>query len=287
MNYRHIYHAGNFADVFKHIVLIALLEALSRKEKPFCYIESQAGAGLYDLTSGQASKSKEFTTGIEKLFRLEEAKSSKMPWIIQKYLDLVKSINPNDKLIAYPGSPLIAATLLRPEDRMILVELRPDDAELLRHEFYSDKRVAVHQSDGYQALKAFLPPKENRGLVLIDPAYEENDEVEKIANALTIASKHWRNGLYAIWYPIKEPRLVRNLFKALTKLPQDEILIAELSIYPEDSRFALNGSGLAIINPPWNFDQQLKTILPWLWKKLSPEKTGGYRVINLKDLINI
>lgn len=274
MNYRHIYHAGNFADVFKHVVLIALLESLLRKDKPYCYLETHAGVGRYNLTTKEALKTKEFVSGIKQILKTDK----RLPLEVQTYLDIIKKLNPENPLHYYPGSPLIAYNFLRADDRMVLAELHPEDASTLKQEFFGNKNVAVHQTDGYQTLKAFLPPKENRGLVFIDPPYEDSKEIERMGQALQNAIKHWRNGMYAIWYPIKEKRLIFNLKEQLKKLPVQEILLADLSIHPEDSAFGLNGSGMAIINPPWQLDARLNELLPWLWQVLSPEKAGKFQV---------
>lgn len=277
MNYRHIYHAGNFADVFKHIVLANLLQSFHQKDKPFCFMDTHAGAGRYDLHAKEAQKTHESAHGIEQLIKIKEIPHA----IVQTYLNIVTAINRNEsdkKLRYYPGSPYIAHYFLRLQDKMILTELHREDAFLLKQAFNLDKQVAVHQQDGYLALKAFLPPKEKRGLVLIDPPFEQTNELEKIYQGLEIALKRWSNGIYAIWYPIKEKNVMTQLYHHLKKLNQKEILQIELSIYPEDSPISLNGSGMAIINPPWQLKTELEPVLSWLWQVLSPEKLGGYRI---------
>jgi 23S rRNA (adenine2030-N6)-methyltransferase len=270
MNYRHIYHAGNFADVFKHVVLVALLQALQRKDAAFCYLDTHAGLGRYDLKSREAQKTKEFVLGIEQII-----KQSAIPIAeVKTYLNAVKSLGPH----FYPGSPRIARYLLRPQDRIILSELHTEDAAQLKREFLRDKQVAVHQQDGYLALKAFLPPKEKRGLVLLDPGYEQTNEIQQIYQGLKEALKRWETGVYAIWYPLKDKNFAQNLRNKLVQLGTKEILFTELSIYPEDSPISLNGSGMAILNPPWQLKTRLKIILPWLWQALSPNKQGCYRI---------
>lgn len=277
MNYRHIYHAGSFADVFKHLVLVGLLQALHHKEKPFCYIDTHAGIGRYDLSSPAAQKTQEYSSGIAKITQQPVIASP----MLQAYLAAVSAVNDSSAQLPprfYPGSPRIARHLLRPQDRMILSELHGDDIALLKQEFHGDKQVAVHQQDGYLALKAFLPPKEKRGLVLIDPPFEQSNELERICTALKSALKHWDTGIYAIWYPIKEKNFTQKLHQQLQLLPCKDILFVELSIYPEDAPISLNGSGMAILNPPWQFDTQLKSVIPWLWQVLSPEKRGCFRI---------
>jgi 23S rRNA (adenine2030-N6)-methyltransferase len=199
--------------------------------------------------------------------------ANNLPPVVQNYIDCVKAFND-----FYPGSPCIMRHFLRPQDRMVLTELHAQDVQLLQQEFRHDKQVAVHHQDGYQALKAFLPPKEKRGLVLIDPPYEKSDEFEQLVRHLRAALKRWSTGMYAIWYPLKDQASVKRFHYALKESNIENILIAELSIYPEDAPVSLNGCGMAIINPPWQLDKELNLLLPWLWKILSPQGLGSYRV---------
>lgn len=274
MNYRHLFHAGNFADVFKHTVLILILEYLLDKEKPFCYLDTHAGIGCYDLTSAAAKKTKEAETGILALHAVGDPK----PKVIEKYLEIINSFNENKQVIRYPGSPRIARAMLRPEDKMILTELHPTDAETLKAEFKYDKQVSVHLLDGYQALKAFLPPTPRRGLVLIDPPYEAPNEFDTLIKSLKMALNRWQTGIFAVWYPIKNRYLISEFERKLGRLPAKEILMTELSLYPDDSPLALNGSGLAIINPPWQLEKKLKEVLPWLLDKLDQQRRGKIRI---------
>lgn len=274
MNYRHIYHAGSFSDVFKHIVLIALTQALLRKEKPFCYLDTHAGIGCYDLFAQEAQKSQEFQNGVLRLL-----KPTEKPALVEDYLAIVKSFNPDSsKLQYYPGSPRVVRSLLRPSDRMVLSELHSQDFEKLRQEFFRDSQVAVHHQDAYQALKAFLPPLERRGLVLIDPPYEQPDEFKQVMHGLKNALLRWETGIYAIWYPIKDKYAREQFHRALKKCSSEKILIAELNVYPTDAMLRLNGSGMAIINPPWQLDKALEAVMPWLWSALSPNNQGGYEI---------
>lgn len=274
MNYRHAYHAGNFTDVFKHIVLLALTEAMLRKEKPFCYLETHAGTGYYDLLSNAAQKSKEFESGISKIIA-----APNQPALITTFLSCVQALNPetNSLLRYYPGSPYLVHHLLRKEDRMVLCELHEEDWLLLKRAFPHDKQVAIHHQDGYLALKAFLPPKERRALILIDPPYEETDELSTAASMLTGAVQQFETGVYALWYPIKEHRSIDRFHNLLKERISRPLLVTELSIYPENVATHLNGSGLVIVNPPWQLDQALNQVLPWLWKVLSPNKQGRYQ----------
>ncbi len=272
MNYRHGYHAGGFADVFKHIILIRLLKALLSKEKPFCYLDTHAGAGKYAFASEFMQKGKESEGGIVKLFNLL---GSDTPFIIQEYLELISNI---DYPEYYPGSPLIAQTLLRRMDRGILVELHPEEYKTLKENFKEDKRIAVHHQDGYEALKAFLPPKERRGLILIDPAFEKNSEWDLIMQGLRDALTKFATGIYAIWYPIKDPKIVQKFIHAITELHLPNLIKTEFSLYPSDTALTLSGCGMLIINAPWQFAEELQTWLPWLWQVLSIEKKGYYSI---------
>lgn len=282
MNYKHAYHAGSFTDVVKHIILTALIESMERKETPFCYIDTHAGTGYYDLFSEFANKTKEYTQGIEKVIQQENPSP-----LIKRYLNCVHQIN-NElteskfaSLRYYPGSPLIARHLVRPHDRIVACELQPQEYQALRTTFAGDKQVAVHHIDGFLGLKAFLPPKERRGVVLIDPPYEDPDEFTRIAHSLPIALRRWESGIYAIWYPIKEKAQVDRFYRVLTTNIQHPILAIELKTYP-DLPNHLNGCGLVIINPPWQFDDSVKEILPWIWKSLTINNQGGYRAYFLK-----
>lgn len=271
MNYRHTYHAGNFGDVFKHILLIELITALQRKENPFCILDTHAGIGLYDLSAATTQKLKEYKSGVNKIVA-----EKNLPDAAKKYIDCIMSFNPgNTSVKIYPGSPMIAKYFLRAEDQLILSELHPNDYALLKKKFRGKKNTAVHHQDAYLSLKAFLPPKARRGLILIDPPYENNNEYTQINQGLAEAIQRFETGVYAIWYPIKDKSPLKK-FSTSIKLP---MIAAELTVFPETSPLHLNGCGMLIINPPWKFDTALKNILPWLWEKLSVEKQGRYQII--------
>lgn len=278
MNYRHSYHAGNFADVFKHIILTALIKSLLRKDSAFCYLDTHAGIGNYDLQSSTAQKGKEYANGIGKILQQPNP-----PDLVKHYVDLVRANNPitSDPLRYYPGSPQIVRQLLRPSDRMVLCELHEEDYHLLKTAFPHDKQVGIHHQDGYQALKAFLPPKERRGVVLIDPPYEDPDEFIHLLSALPKAIERWETGIYAVWYPIKEKRSIERFHRSLKLKIERPMLVSELTLFPENTSTQLNGNGLLIINPPWQLDQEIKEILPWLWQVLSPNKQGRYEIKTL------
>ncbi|HVY53251.1 MAG TPA: 23S rRNA (adenine(2030)-N(6))-methyltransferase RlmJ [Gammaproteobacteria bacterium] len=282
MNYRHLFHAGNFADVVKHVVIVGLIASLLRKDKPFCFLDTHAGKGYYDLMSEIAQKNKEHKDGIMKILSQENP-----PGLIKRYLGSIQKINSRlsesrfASMRFYPGSPFIVRPFLRPGDRIIATELHPQEYQALKKACDYDRQISTHQMDGYLGLKAFLPPKERRGLVLIDPPYENPDEFRHLIKALTVALKRWETGIYAIWYPIKERTLVDQFHHALKETVKKEIMIVELSIYPEDVPSHLNGCGMAIINPPWKFDQEMNNVIPWLWKVLNIGHKGAHRVYQL------
>lgn len=275
MNYRHSYHAGNFADVFKHVITIALIQSLQRKETPFCYLETHAGAGCYDLLDKRAQKSKEYEGGIAKIIPQQS-----MPDVIRDYVNNIQAMNTAGALQHYPGSPLIAQHFLRPQDRAVLCELHDEEYEALKSVFRNKKQVSAHHQDGYLGLKAFLPPKERRGLILIDPPYEKQDEFEKIPNLLAQALQQFETGTYATWYPIKHYAAAERFRRNIKAKIQRETTIAELCIHPDDTGTHLNGCGMVIINPPWQFQKTLDEILPWLWNHLSIDKKGHFKRIS-------
>jgi 23S rRNA (adenine2030-N6)-methyltransferase len=267
MNYRHIYHAGNFGDVFKHSILTLLIQSLLGKDTPFCYLDTHAGIGIYDLLSVFAQKTKEYESGIACLFKAEN-----YPKYLDKYLAIIKKLNNNSEIHYYPGSPYIVKALLRPNDRMILLELHKEDIITLKKQFHNDKQVAVHHCDGYQGLKAFLPPKERRGLILIDPPFEEPDEFDQIIAALKVATTRFATGIYAIWYPIKDLKAVNKFKDNLSTLNVKKLLLPELilsNLNTADNIF--RGCGMVIINPPWKFDKLLDPVVSWLQKSLLPK----------------
>jgi len=273
VNYRHIFHAGNFADAFKHIVLIALIESLKNKDAPFCYLDTHAGCAQYDLDSESAKKTHEYRTGVGRIF-----KQKNFPRLVQTYVDCIREINPDDTLHFYPGSPHFVRQLLRPQDHMILSELHATDFKTLKKHYHEDKQVATHHQDGWLSLKAFLPPKERRGLVLIDPPYEDPTEFFSVAEKIQPALKRFETGVFALWYPMKS-NIARNPFyRDVKKLITRPTLFVEISFWPEDGGASLHGSGMLIINPPWTLDTTLREILPWLWQTLSPHRQGEWKI---------
>ena len=281
MNYRHAFHAGNFADVLKHTVLIELLDALKAKPAPVCYVDTHAGRGRYDLRSVEAERTREFADGVQRLLGV-----AALPAALQTYVDLVRGFDGSmaDTLTAYPGSPLIASRLLREHDRAILCELHPEEAAALKTALRGDSRFAIHQRDGYAALKALLPPAQKRGLVLIDPPFEgQASEFVTIQNALANAFARWPNAIHAIWYPIKLRDAILPFHRWLTAhAGTADVLVAELLLHADNSPLRLNGCGMAIVNPPGQFDRALANWLPTLHKHLAQGPGGSSRIDWLK-----
>ena len=266
MNYRHVFHAGNFADVFKHVVLVSVLKALQRKTKGFAYIETHAGAGRYDLKAPEPQKTGEYRDGIGRLW-------DSPPEGIEDYLAAVRAVNRRKALRYYPGSPRIARFFLRPQDRMRLCEGGPSECERLRDEFAGDKQVQVRCGDGYAALKSWLPPPERRGLVLIDPPYEHTDEWERVHETVRFAIDRWQTGIFALWYPLKSRAPLERFKTGLVRAGLRRVLTTELAIWPDDAPFRLNGCGVLIVNPPWRLDGELKRSCKPLVEKLKQGST--------------
>ena len=272
MNYRHAFHAGNFADVFKHLILARLLKALQKKDKGFAYIETHAGPGRYDLNAPAARKTGEHRDGIGRLWRAPARDGT------EDYLAAVRALNRGDDLRYYPGSPRIARFLFRPQDRMRLAERAPEECTRLQAEFAGDAQVTVHGGDGYALLKAWLPPPERRGLVLIDPPYERDDEWALARGALLFAAARWPQGIYALWYPLKPGTPLARFKSALATSGLRKLLAAELTVWPADTPFRLNGCGMVILNPPWKFEAELRGLLEPLAPRLRQGPAGGARV---------
>jgi 23S rRNA (adenine2030-N6)-methyltransferase len=281
MNYRHAFHAGNFADVFKHAILIGLLEALKAKPAAFCYVDTHAGRGRYDLRGEHAERTREHADGVQRLLAADG-----LPPLVARYVELVRDFDGTrgGTLAQYPGSPLIASRLMREQDRAILCELHEEDAAALRAALHGDARFAVHRRDGYAALKALLPPAQKRGLVLIDPPFEaQGGEFAAIQAALDDALARWPNAIYAIWYPIKLREPIAPFHRWLAAQARiGDALAAELLLHPDNSLLRLNGCGLAIVNPPWQFDRALQAALPVLGRLLAQGRYGDHRLAWLK-----
>lgn len=275
MNYRHAFHAGGFVDVMKHIILVRLIEYLKLKPGAFRVIDTHAGLGRYSLTSEEAKRSPEFLNGIAKLLKAEIPE--KVQPLIQPYLDIIAAENPNGSLARYPGSPLIARKLFRPQDRLSALELHPKDARKLNELFEGDIQARVTALDGWLALNAYVPPKEKRGLVLVDPPYEVPDEFERMVDGLAKSHKKWSTGVFALWYPLKEVREVNSFIGDLRATGITRMLRAELLIDTPTTPPKLYGSGMIVVNPPFVLEAELKLILPALARALGDGR-GNHRI---------
>src|SRR2546421_9160779 len=281
MNYRHAFHAGGFADVIKHIVLVRILLHLQEKPAAFRVIDTHAGAGLYELTSDEARRGGEWLTGIARLMqaRLSEATAT----LVKPYLDIIRAFNPERDLKAYPGSPLIARALLRPQDRLTACEIEPKARKPLVEGLRRDAQARVVDLDGWVALPAFVPPKERRGLVLIDPSYEQKDEFERLAEGFTQAFEKWPTGSYVLWYPVKSRRAADKLAQHVAEavgagpLPR-ECLRLEVRVAPQVGGAVLSLSGALVVNPPSTAFGEVDSILPELQKPLGQGGAGRFRL---------
>jgi 23S rRNA (adenine2030-N6)-methyltransferase len=282
MNYRHGFHAGNHADVLKHVVLLALLDALKRKDAPFLVLDTHAGRGRYDLGGAQAGRTGEAQAGIVRL----QAAAPDGPPALRRYLDAVAQVQdyvPG----AYPGSPLLVADALRDDDRLDACELLPEEAEALRVVLAGDPRCHVHLRDGYGAVKALLPPRDGakklgRALVLVDPPYEAQDgEFAHVLAALREGLARFPSGLFAVWYPIKRRATLQPFFRKVAALPAKSALAIELLVRPDDSPLRMNGSGMLLVNPPWKIDQDIEPALKPLARHLG-EAGASWRLTWLR-----
>jgi len=276
VNYRHDFHAGNFADVVKHVVLCCILQHLRGKPAAFRVVDTHAGAGLYDLASTEATRGGEWHEGIAKLLsaRLSVATAA----ILAPYLEVVHSLNDVGRLRVYPGSPAFARTWLRPQDRLMACELEPKAAAALARNLRGDSRIKVLKIDGWTALKAYVPPQERRGLILVDPPYEAESEFARLFNELQASYRKWPTGIFVLWYPIKgrtEPDL---LAKRLRRSGIAKVLRAEIQVGPLSDVSRLNGAGLIVINPPWTLERDLSNALPELAAILVRQGKPGFRL---------
>ena len=276
MNYRHAFHAGSFADVFKHAVLCRILHYLRAKPAPFRVIDTHAGAGLYDLTSAEASRGGERHDGIERL--LAARLSEQVAALLAPYLEVIGALNERGRLKIYPGSPAITRAWLRPQDRLIACELEPRAATALASHLRGDTRIKTLEIDGWTALSAYVPPPERRGLVLVDPPFEQDSDFHRLSHGLATAHRRWANGIYALWYPIKGRGEPDALAKRLRRLEIGKILRAELTVTPVSDQTRLNGSGLILVNPPWTLQNELSVLLPALAGILGRQDQGGCKL---------
>ena len=274
LSYRHGYHAGNHADVLKHWVLVLCLQHLKQKEKPFSYIDTHAGAGCYALDSIYANKTAEYQDGIVKLWQ----QAASLPPSFKDYVQLIKELNGHGPLKSYPGSPWLAANLLRLQDNLRLVEMHPSDIELLQNNLGGDKQTKIISGDGFKEIKAMLPPASRRGLILIDPSYEQKQDYQQTVNALREGLKRFATGTYVVWYPLINSVWAQRFSSQLQALPCDQWIDAQLIIKRPPERHGMFGSGLFVINPPWRLQEQLAEGLPVLAKLLAQDESASFQV---------
>jgi len=274
VNYAHAFHAGNFADVFKHAVLARVLHHLRQKPTAYRVIDTHAGAGLYDLTGREASRGGEWHGGIERLLRASLTDETKA--LLAPYLDVINALNARERLTIYPGSPALIRAWLRPHDRLVACELEPKTAAALAANLRGDPRIKTLQRDGWTALAAYVPPKERRGLLLIDPPFEEDSDFRRLLQGLAAAHRKWATGIYMLWYPIKDRGEPDALAKRLRRLGLPKTLRAELTVRPLKDFRRLNGCGLILANPPWRLADELAILLPALAKILAAPDQGSF-----------
>ena len=271
--YRHQFHAGCFSDVFKHALLAQLVLALEKKDKPLFCLDTHAGIAHYDLQHEWAQKNAEYKDGIELVWGRKDA-----PPVLAPYLDAVRAENPDGKLRYYPGSPRLVRRLMRPHDRLVLSELNKKDCVSLATLFARDRQVTVHLMDGYQALKAFLPPPERRALVFVDSSFDRAQEFRRLAQGCAEAHRKFATGVYALWYPLLEPAVMQSFERRVAATGIRKILQLEISVHPKEWRLNMRGCGLLVVNPPFGFEDIARAILKWLWPVLSRQGGGEQRV---------
>ncbi|MBV8547952.1 MAG: 23S rRNA (adenine(2030)-N(6))-methyltransferase RlmJ [Alphaproteobacteria bacterium] len=265
MNYRHIYHAGNRCDVVKHATLSLIIDHLKQKPAPFCVLDTHAGIGLYNLSDDRAQKTNEAQDGIIAYWQAPRIDA------LSSYHHVIEALNPLGSLTQYPGSPALIARLLRPGDRYVGCEWHSEDAETLKHTMWHYPQAQIHHRNGYEALSALLPPAEKRGLVLIDPPFEQPDEFDEMADRTIAAYGRWSQGIYALWYPIKERPALWRFQEKMAASGIRKQLVAEFVFQEETRSDRLNGSGMLIINPPWQLADTLQTLYPQLHSAMRTE----------------
>ena len=279
MNYRHHFHAGNFADVMKHVLLLQILTRLNQKDKPYRYIDTHGGAGKYDLSTSAAQKSGEFLTGIHRLVKLDDSIKRNAPEGVKQYLDIVEKMREGSGKGAYPGSPWFALEGMREADKATIFEMQRDVFQQLYMNI-RDKRVGLHERDAYEGLLGVIPPKEKRGLVMIGPPYElERKDFPQLVELIVAAYKKWPTGVFAIWYPIKDRAMIERFEKKMYKTGIRRQLVCEVCVWPDDTPVGLNGCGLLVINPPWKFSQDADEALQWLFPHLRMSENGGHAAV--------
>ena len=279
MNYRHHFHAGNFADVMKHVLLLQILTRLNQKDKPYRYIDTHGGAGKYDLSTSAAQKSGEFLNGIHRLVKLDDSIKRNAPEGVKQYLDIIEKMREGSGKGAYPGSPWFALEGMRETDKATIFEMQRDVFQQLYMNI-RDKRAGLHERDAYEGLLGVIPPKEKRGLVMIDPPYElERKDFPQLVELIVAAYKKWPTGVFAIWYPIKDRAMIERFEKKMFKTGIRRQLVCEVCVWPDDTPVGLNGCGLLVINPPWKFSEDADEALQWLFPHLRMNENGGHAAV--------
>ncbi len=287
LSYRHAFHAGNHADVLKHFITIQLINYMGQKEAPYMYIDTHAGAGLYALDTGYAAKNAEYETGIAKLWE-----RSDLPKEIKEYVALIKTLNPSGKLRYYPGSPFCAEPKLRLDDRLRLFELHPSDVKILQENVKKreahqaeqgqkarGKRIMIMAGDGFEGLKALLPPQQRRALVLIDPPYEDKRDYKRVKDTVADALQRFPSAMIAVWYPVLQRQESREFARKLSQVPSESWLNVTLSVSQAmPDGFGLHSSGMFIFNPPWVLETMLKEVMPYLVKVLGSDSEAKFTI---------
>ena len=276
LSYRHSYHAGNYADVLKHTVLASVLDYLLQKDKPFCYLDTHSGCGAYELDSAQSLKTGEFNNGIGALWDKQD-----LPAPVSRYIEQVEAFNGKGALRLYPGSPMITNQMRRDDDRMFLFELHPNEFTNMRTNFSGDRQIKMANKDGLQGLIANMPPKERRGLILIDPSYEIKTEYDEVVETLIAAHRRFATGTYALWYPVVKRALISKMERALKSSGIKNIQLFELAIEADTEERGMTASGMIVINPPWTLQKEMQHSLPYLAAALGVNGAGSYRIETL------
>ncbi|HNP34210.1 MAG TPA: 23S rRNA (adenine(2030)-N(6))-methyltransferase RlmJ [Woeseiaceae bacterium] len=278
LSYRHAYHAGNFADVMKHVVLTAILRYLAKKDAALCYVDTHAGAGMYKLDSTYARKNAEHNEGIARLWQATDA-----PAPVADYLGLVRRLNIGSELKLYPGSPWFAAQILRPADRMMLCELHGSDISLLETQFATDRRAHCYQENGYQFAQSLLPPRERRGLIFMDPSYELRGEYETAVSSIAAMHRRFATGVYALWYPVLNEHQPGTIEKLFAETGVRKVLHLALRVAARSPQSGMYGCGVIVINPPWTLREEMSLALPWLAEALALDASASFLVEQWAD----
>lgn len=276
LSYQHSFHAGNFADVLKHLIVQRIALYLRQKTAPFSLFDTHAGAGLYALHQGQAQKNREFDSGIGRLWQRQD-----LPPLLTEYVSLIHSFNADKQLTHYPGSPLILQHYLRAKDRLFLCELHPNEFKLLQRHTKVDRHIQLQQTDGLPAVYRLLPPAERRGLILIDPSYEVKSDYQLVVQSLKQMQQRFAQGIYALWYPVVERARTNQLEQALRHSGMRNLQLFELGIAADTLEHGMTASGLIVINPPWTLMGDMQAVLPYLAQQLGVEGMGYFRAEQL------